>query len=98
VTCLGLRTDTHSDHDCKDAHGVRAGASITVRGRFCAERSPAMTDGERVERLRRATESLRRATELSRLDLRARMLDRLDEDDPEWADFLREHPELGDAS
>jgi hypothetical protein len=37
VTCLGLRTDTQLDHGCKDAFGVRAGASITVRGRLRAE-------------------------------------------------------------
>jgi excisionase family DNA binding protein len=40
VMCLGLRTDTQLDHDCKDALGARAGASITVRGRLCAERRP----------------------------------------------------------
>lgn len=40
MTCLGLRTDTQLSHGCKDALGVRAGASITVRGRLCAERRP----------------------------------------------------------
>ena len=38
MTCLGLRTDTQLDHGCKDALGVRAGASITGCGRRCAER------------------------------------------------------------
>lgn len=40
ATCLGLRTDTQSVHGCKDALGVRAGASITGCGRLCAREEP----------------------------------------------------------
>ena len=43
MTCLGLRTDTQLDHGCKDALGVRAGASITVRGRLRARKEGHMS-------------------------------------------------------
>lgn len=40
MTCPGLRTDTTLRRGCENAHGLRAGALITVLGGLCAERRP----------------------------------------------------------
>jgi hypothetical protein len=77
VTCLGLRTDTQLGHGCKDALGVRAGASITVRGRLCARKEGDMSAD--------ADDLLERAARAEELDIRT-----LDELKAELADALDE--------